>query len=134
MHEMDKIKEMICKELEQIARKGEMSAGDLEIVYKLIVAKEKLLRIEEIEQDLGYSQSGGMWSANGSYGRGGRSYATGGDSYADYSIGHYSSKRGYSMSEGKQMIMAEMQDMMNDPSLPPKERQALQVAMDSLKR
>ena len=42
------LKRMICTELEEIAKKGEMSAGDLDTVYKLIVSKEKLLRIDEL--------------------------------------------------------------------------------------
>lgn len=29
------LKEMLCKELDEIAKKGEMSAGDLETVHKL---------------------------------------------------------------------------------------------------
>ena len=58
MEVMEELKRMICTELEDIAKKGEMSPGDLEAVYKLIVAKEKLLRIDELEEKLGYSEDG----------------------------------------------------------------------------
>ena len=58
---MENLKDMICTELEEIAHKGEMSAGDLDTVYKLIVSKEKLLRIDELEEKLGYSEDGRNW-------------------------------------------------------------------------
>ena len=61
MEVMEELKRMICTELEDIAKKGEMSPGDLEAVYKLIVAKEKLLRIDELEEKLGYSEDGRRW-------------------------------------------------------------------------
>lgn len=127
---MDELKDMICRELDEIAMKGEMSAGELDTVYKLIVAKEKLLRIEELEGDLGYSQNGGNWSANGSYAR--EPYAR--DSYGRHYVrGHYS--RGhYSMDDGKSMIVDQIRGMMNDPALNPTDKQALKKAMEQLQR
>ena len=61
MGTMEDLKRMICTELEEIAKKGEMSAGDLDTVYKLIVSKEKLLRIDELEEKLGYSEDSRKW-------------------------------------------------------------------------
>lgn len=100
---MENLKRMICKEIDEIAEKGEMSPGDLNVINKLIVTKEKLLRIEEIEEDLGYSEDG-EWRANGSYGRG-NSYTGGNNSYGrgssyardnSYARGRRYSRDGYS--------------------------------------
>lgn len=57
METMEDLKRMICTELEEIAKKGEMSAGDLDTVYKLIVSKEKLLRIDELEESLAIAKT-----------------------------------------------------------------------------
>lgn len=86
----EKLMRMICNAIDEIANKNQLSAADLEMVHKLVVSKEKLLRCEEIEGDMGYSQDGG-WRAEGSYSRNGydmdNSYARGGRHYVR---GHYS--------------------------------------------
>lgn len=134
---MDNLKDMICRELEEIAGKGEMSAGELDTVYKLIVSKEKLLRIEELEEGLGYSNTGGYsrsgeWRANGSYGRGGDSYR--GDSYGRHYVrGHYS-RGGYSMGEGRSMMADKIMEMMDDESLTSADKMALRKAMEQLQK
>ncbi len=140
---MDELKEMICRELDEIALKGEMSAGELDTVYKLIVAKEKLLKIEELEGELGYSQADGNWSAYGSYARGPysrdgydrNSYGNGyGNSYGRHLVrGHYSRGR-YSMDDGRSMLADQIRGMMSDPSLNPGDKQVLMKAYDQLQR
>lgn len=143
MSKMDDLKDMICMELEEIAKKGEMSPGDLDTVYKLIVSKEKLLRIEELEDDLGYSEGNGNWRAMGSYGNGHRdnSYYDGnsyndGNSYANrgkhYVRGHYSRGR-YSMAESKQMLMDQMREMMDDDTMSMSDKNAIKRAMEQLR-
>ena len=72
MEYMYELKEKLCKELEEIARKGELGAGDLEIVHKLTDTIKNLDKIEMLE-DGGYSQTGD-WEGRGSYARG-SSYA-----------------------------------------------------------
>lgn len=152
MNAMDQLKDIICRELDEIAEKGEMSAGDLDAVYKLVVTKEKILRIEELEEELGYSQDGG-WRAEGTYSRGGRydrrmsyddrggsydgnSYGGNGNSYGRHYVrGHYSRGRGrYSMSEGKDMMAEQLRGMMDDQDLSQADRQALQKAMEQLQK
>lgn len=136
---MDELKEMICRELDEIALKGEMSAGELDTVYKLIVAKEKLLRIEELEGELGYSQANGNWSANGSYARGpysreGYDRNSYGNSYGRHLVrGHYSRGR-YSMDDGRNYMTEQIRSMMEDPAINPADRQVLMRAMDQLQR
>lgn len=135
MKSTDKIMEMLCSELEDIAEKGQLSAGDLETLHKLIVTKEKLLRIEELEENLGYSQDGG-WRAEGTYSRyGNKMNADNGNSYSKgryYNRSHsYSGGRSrYSMSEGSDMMMKAMQDMINDPNMSEADRNTLRKAME----
>lgn len=126
MDSMKKLKQMICDELEEIAEKGEMSAGDLDTVYKLIVAKEKLLRAEEIEGDMGYSGDGN-WRANGMYSR------RDGDSYGRHYVrGHYS-RRGYSMADGADALVEQMEEMMNGDELNSTQKTALRKAIEAMR-
>ena len=74
------LKDMLCAELDEIGKKGEMSAGDLETVHKLTDTIKNIDKIVMLEDD-GYSRDedysrDGDWSANmrGNYGRG-SSYA-----------------------------------------------------------
>lgn len=137
---MNKLYEMICAELEEIAEKPELSAGDLDVAHKLVVTKEKMLRIEELEGNLGYSGDG-EWTATGSYGRGysrnrgmmgGNSYARSRDARGRYSSRGYS-RTGYSMAEGRGMMAEQLQEMLADETLTPQERQALQRAAEAMR-
>ena len=84
---MDMLKDMLCRELEEIAEKGELSAGDLDAVYKLAVAKEKLMKAEMLEEEMGYSNADGMYSRYD----GMRGDSMRGDSYGRHYVrGHYS--------------------------------------------
>lgn len=125
MKSTDKIMDMLCTELDEIAEKGQLSAGDLETVHKLVVTKEKLLRIEELEEGLGYSQAGD-WEAKGRYSKG--------NSYGRHYVrGHYSRGR-YSMAEGREMMANSLADMMENDNLSDRERNALRNAYDAMKR
>lgn len=89
MHKMEELKEMLCEELDKIAKKGELSAGSLDVVDKLthsIKSIGAIMAMEEAE-DSGNSYAGGYSNARGqrrdSRGRysregGGGSYAQGG--------------------------------------------------------
>nr|DAV71697.1 MAG TPA: hypothetical protein [Caudoviricetes sp.] len=126
---MENLKDMICTELEEIAKKGEMSAGDLDTVYKLIVSKEKLLRIDELEEKLGYSEDGRKWR----YSRDGE--PDGGSSYGRHYVrAHYSRDgRGrYSMDEGRTMLADQIRDMIDNSDLSQNQKGALRKAMEAL--
>lgn len=90
MHELYELKEMLMKELEEYGRKGEMSAGSLEIVDKLSHAVKNLCKIIEAEEEEeeGYSRRGGSYYYEGGQGgntntaRMGRGGSGGGSSYA----------------------------------------------------
>lgn len=77
-----KLKELSCKELDEIARKDKLSMSDLEIVDKLSHTYKNLQKIEmeEGNSQRSYSQDG-SWEARGSY--------DGGNSYGRYSRNSY---------------------------------------------
>ena len=60
---MHELKEKLCEELEEIARKPEMSAGDLEAAHKLTDTIKNIDKIEMLEEDDGYSRAGN-WEAD----------------------------------------------------------------------
>lgn len=103
---MQRLDGRICDELEKISNKtGAMSTAEIDSMHKLIVASEKLMKIDQMNASYqqGYSQAG-RWNAMGYYGDpyDGDSYANQGEHYVR---GHYS------MADGADM----MRDRMNGP-------------------
>lgn len=111
-----KIMDMLCDEMEGIAKKGQLSAGDLDAVYKMSVAKEKLLRCEELEEKLGHSEGNGNWNAQGSYARGRR---------GSYGTGSYTNAR--------DMMADNLREMSYDSGLSQRERDILQRAESEMR-
>lgn len=112
MHELYELKEMLMRELEEYARKGEMSAGSLEVVDKLTHTIKNLCKIiEAYEEEEEYSEQGGGGNSsyyrrggNSSYyrrrGGGGSSYERGRGSNARRdSRGRYASNNYYNSAE-----------------------------------
>ena len=93
---MYELRDMLCDELDELTRKGDLGAGVLEIAHKLTDTIKNIDKIEMMEDD-GYSERysrdgdysrGDDWQADmrGTYGRG-SSYARRGTHYVR---GHYS--------------------------------------------
>ena len=110
------LRDMLCKELDEISRKGELGAGDLEIAHKLTDTIKNIDKIEMMEDD-GYSRDGdyssdgdysrrGDWQADmrGTYGRG-SSYARRGTHYVR---GHYS------RADSMEHLREQINDMMRE--------------------
>ena len=136
MEYMHELKEKLCDELEGIARKPEMGAGDLEIIHKLTDTIKNLDKIGMLED--GYSQAGD-WEIEGRAYNRGNSYARRKrDSMGRYSRdgrmirGGYRDGRMYSRAEAKDDIMEKIEDMMDDAD--PKEKEILRRAMDQLEK
>lgn len=91
MKSMDELKTTLCRELEEIAKREELSANTLESVHKLTASIKNIDKIITLEEDDGYSRDGD-WEARGSYGRE-SSYA--GRRGKHYVRGHYSRDDGY---------------------------------------
>ena len=116
MHAVYDLKEMLCKELEEYGKKGELSAGTLDIVDKLAHTVKNLDKIIETYEETEYSNygyeggnMGGSYRGNG-YNQGG-SYARGrGRNARRDSMGRYSST-GYSRNSD---IVSQLRGLMED--------------------
>lgn len=123
---MYELRNMLCDELDELARKGDLGAGDLEIAHKLTDTIKNIDKIEMMEDD-GYSQRrysrDGDWEADmrGTYGKG-SSYAR---RDTHYVRGHYS------RDGARDDMKRQLQEMLNnadDESL----RKAIQRCMDAV--
>lgn len=93
MHELYELKEMLCKELEEMGGKGELTGGSLSTIDTLAHALKNVNKIIEAKEDEdGYS---GRYY-DGSYNR---SYARGRTNARRDSMGRYS-RDGYSRAAG----------------------------------
>lgn len=120
MKAMRDLRDMLCKELDEIAAKREMNAGDLETVHKLTDTIKNIDKIEMLE-DEGYSNDG-EWRADmrGSYGR--NDYTRRGEHYVR---GHYS------RDDGRESMMHKMEEIMRDAT--GEQREIIRRAMDELR-
>lgn len=146
MHTYYELKDMLKKELDQIVKKGELSAGSLETIDKLLNSIKNACKItmyEEYAED-GYSYADSdMDMSYYSYARGGNGRGRGPNANRD-SMGRYSSeggysnarsgrdgrggysRRGYSYDDGEKQEKVEMlREMMNEVGSE-EERRALQ--------
>lgn len=148
------LKDMLCKELDELAKKRDITPSSLEMIHKLtdtIKNIDKILMLEDEEdgysergrrrdsmgrysRDGGYSQ-GGDWEARGHFG-GGHAYDEGGSSYANrgkhYVRGHYSRDGGYSRDDGKDHMLHELGEMMEGAD--PEQRRILERAMQEIRK
>lgn len=147
MHELYELKEMLCKELEEYGRKGDLSAGSLEIVDKLAHALKNVDKIIESKEEESGEYSGAMprrggsyryddgMMTGGSYRRGG-SYARGGRrGMVNNPTGRnqYSREGGYSRAEGDMdEIVEELRGMMGE--LPEDKQREVQRFVDKVER
>ena len=153
MEYIEKIKKMLCKELEEIAESGKLkSPTDISMIKDLTGAVKNIGVIEMQEEESGYSE------ARGGRGRGRSSYM-GGSSYDDdmtYSerqgrgrnarrdrMGRYSSDMGddysearidrrYSRDDAKDHLLDKMGEMMS--SADEEQREILKDAMRKIER
>lgn len=122
MYALDTLRDKLCEELVDIAKKSELGAGDLDILHKLTATIKNIDKISMFEDDDGYSRTG-EWEAGmrGTYGKG-SSYANRGKHYVR---GHYS------RSDGKARMRERLEDMMRDAD-DDRTREAIRRCMDEL--
>lgn len=129
------LKDMLCKELEDLVQKGELSAGALDAVDKLTHSIKSLVTIIAMEEG-GYSNDGSYdgYNGGGNGGMNGGSY----NSYRGYSgrrgrdsMGRYTSGRRYSRDEAKDEVMRHLEKAMNGAS--GEQRKIIQEAVEELK-
>lgn len=131
MKSMYELRDMLCKELDELARKGELGAGDLEIAHKLTATIKNIDKIEMME-DGGYSRDedysrryscDGDWQSGmrGAYDRDMSNARRG----THYVRGHYSRDGGI---DNMKRQLQEMLDNADDESI----RRAIQRCMDTI--
>lgn len=112
MKYLHELKEKLCEELQEIAEKQDMSAGDLEAAHKLTDTIKNIDKIEMLEAD-GYSNNGGDWEARGNY------------------DGMYRDDR-YSRHDGTdKRLMDELEELMR--TIEPGKRDVIRRALEELK-
>lgn len=128
MYDLRNLREMLCKELDEISEKREMSAGDLDAIQKLTSSIKNTYKIEMFE-DGGYSRDdeysrGGNWAADlrGTYGRG-----------SSYRGRHRDSMGRYSRTDAREHMRAQLEDMMRDAD-DDKARDAIRRCMEQIDR
>lgn len=119
---MEDLRRLLCDELDEIARKGELGAGDLDIAHKLTDTIKNIDKIEMLEDGADYSQMG-EWEADmrGVYGRG----ASNASSRRHLVRAHYS--RGEGADELREQLRELMRDARDD-----RQREAIRRCMDEL--
>lgn len=136
MEYMHELKDKLCRELDEIARKPEMSAGDLETVHKLTDTIKNIDKIDMLEETGEYSQAGDWEMEGRAYNRGNSYRGRKRDSMGRYSRdgrmmhGGYRDGRMYSRAEAKEDIMDQIEDMMGDAD--EKEKAILRRTMTEL--
>ena len=145
MEYIEKIKKMLCRELEKFSMKTDLTVTDLERIHKLSDTIKNLDKIKMLEEDgEGYSEA--------RVGRGGSRYSYDDDMmYSERrgrgrnakrdSMGRYSSEGGYaedyrggmySYDDAKDHMMSKLGSMMEDAD--PNEREILKDCMRKLER
>ena len=135
MEYMYELKDKLCKELDEIARKPEMGAGDLEIIHKLTDTIKNLDKIEMLE-DGGYSQAGyrdggSSYNRGSSYANRGKHYVRGHYSRDGYSNEGRGSRGGYSRHDAKEAMMEQM-EMLMEQAGSEREREAIRRCISQL--
>ena len=153
MEYIEKIKKMLCKELDEYAMKTKLSMADIDVIHKLTDTVKNLDKIEMLEDEGGYSEARGgmrgrsymhgssydddmMYSERRGRGRNARRDSMGryssdmGSSYDDYSEERMD--RRYSRDDAKDHLMSALGEAMEDAD--PKEREILKDAMRKIER
>ena len=133
MKYLEDLKEKLCKSLDELSKKGDMSIADLEKIHVLTDSVKNIGKIKMLEEQSGYSEEGSSYArGRGRYARrdsmGRYSYDMGANYSEDenrYSEG--SSYRGYSRHDAKDHMMMKLGAMMEEAD--PKMRESLKKCM-----
>ena len=133
MKALYELKEKFEMELEELARMGELGAGDLELAHKLTDTIKNIDKICALEEEGGYSEAGDY--DGGSYNRGSSYRGRRRDSMGRYSRdgrgGYSRDGRMYSRGDAKEHMMEQM-EMLMDQAGSEREREAIRRCMGQL--
>ena len=135
MEYMYELKEKLCEELDEIARKPEMGAGDLEIIHKLTDTIKNIDKIDMLEDDgysqAGYRDGGSSYNRGSSYANRGKHYVRGHYSRDGYSMEGRGNRGGYSRHDAKEAMMEQM-EMLMEQAGSEREREAIRRCISQL--
>ena len=135
MEYMYELKDKLCKELDEIARKPEMGAGDLEIIHKLTDTIKNIDKIDMLEDDgysqAGYRDGGSSYNRGSSYANRGKHYVRGHYSRDGYSMEGRGNRGGYSRHDAKEAMMEQM-EMLMEQAGSEREREAIRRCISQL--
>lgn len=126
MRALEKLRDMLCDELDEIAEKDDLSTGSLDIIDKLA---HSIKNLDKIMMHDGYSRTSD-WEAEG-FMRG-NSYRRSRDSMGRYSRDDGYSNRGYSRNSETEHMVEKLEDML-DRAGGESEHMALKKAISILK-
>lgn len=119
MEKLYDLKDKLCEELEEFARKQEMGAGDLEVIHKLTDTIKNIDKICMLEEEGSYSEAvdGGDYGRGSSYANRGKHYVRGHYS-RDGGMNGYSTRRRYgrgrySREDGRSEMMEHLEMAMD---------------------
>lgn len=133
------LKHKLCKEVDEIAEKSEMSLADVDLLYKLTDIIKNIHKIDMLEgsdesrRDSSYDSMESRINRRSTYDGGSNaSMRRGSNSYADDDMSSYRRGRRYSRSEGKDDMLEKIGEMMSDAN--EQEREVLKRAMKQLEQ
>lgn len=137
MKRLEKLKDTLMRELDEIAEKGTISAGDLESVFKLVMAIKGIYKIERYTEEYGHSNNGGMWKAEGGYSTHEIPHYDEGISYSSRrrrdAMGRYS-RNEYSTTMAKHELASNIRDVMGMSEMSNTDREILNKALSVLSK
>ena len=148
MKNMEELRKKLEKAFEELVKKPDLSAATLDAIHKITDTMKNLDKIEMLEEDGGYSEAtdfmgeGRMYGTSYARGRRGNvrrdnmgrysrndGYSEGGSSYGD---GMSYARRGYSRGDGKEDMMDELEELMQNAD--GSSREAIRRCMEEIKR
>ena len=124
MRTLEKLRDILCNELDEIADKGELNAGALDTVDKLV---HSIKNLDKIIMNDGYSRSGD-WDAPIH----GNSYRRNRDNMGRYSRDDGYSRRDYSRASETERAIDQLEDMLKNAG-GESEHMAIKKAINVLK-
>ena len=118
MHEYEELKEMLKKELKDIIKQGELSAGSLDVVDKLthsLKSVETIIAMEGSSHRSSYNSYGGSYNSYGSYGRDGDGDGRYSEARYSYDRGSYDNSYRYSRDGAKDAMVKKLMKMADEP-------------------
>ena len=118
MHTYEKVKDMLCEELEKVSNKGGLTAGSLDVIDKLthsIKSIDTIMAMAEYEDDysergMSYARQGGNRRSSSRRG-GGSSYDDGMMYENDTSYARRDGHGRYSREDNKENLISKLENM-----------------------